>query len=227
MNILEHIDFILFPPRCPFCNDVLPMKYGRNGNIYGDRYPFKCFCDKCAGIIDIRKLVTNISGMAVCYSPLEYTKAAKRAVLYLKKEGYRDSALQLARIIVTTFNEHADFGSYNVVTYVPATRTKMRKRGFNQTEEIAKYVSKLTGAPCKKLLKTTRKIRSQHTLSVSDRKENVKDAYKAVDDLKGMRVILVDDIITTGSTLKSCSSALKAGGAESVCCVTVCKSIMR
>ena len=226
MKLSEKIDFLIFPPRCLYCGKVL--KYiPENETSLRDGYNFECTCEKCAAVTACEDFMTIIDDDINCYSPFEYDKEPKRIILSLKSHGYRDTALQPARIIANKLKTLIDLKSFDYVTYVPTSFKKLRKRGFNQAELLAKYIAKLIGLPCEGLLEVNKKLGVQHTLNLSARKTNVKDAFKAKRSVNNKRIILIDDIVTTGSTLKSCGQALKKAGAQNVYCVTVCKTIKR
>ncbi len=226
MTLFERIDFLIFPPRCLCCGSIL--KYvPSNETKFKDGYNFEYTCDKCFPLIGFENYLTKIDEDVDCYSAFEYAKQPKNIVLSLKYNGLRDTALQLARILSYQLKAHSDIKEFDCITYVPSSFSKMRKRGFNQAELVAKYISKLLDLPCENLLKVNKKHEAQHTLGLYERETNVKDAFKAKENLDKKRILLIDDIVTTGNTLKSCALALKTAGAESVYCATVCKTLKR
>ncbi|MCR5636574.1 MAG: hypothetical protein K6F76_05295 [Clostridiales bacterium] len=226
MTLFEKIDFLIFPPRCLCCGNIL--KYApSNKTKLKDRYDFECTCDKCAPFIGFENYLTKIDEDVYCYSVFEYAKQPKSIIISLKFNGYRDTALQLARILAHQIEFYTDTKSFDCITYVPSSFSKLRKRGFNQAELVAKYIGKLMDLPCEDLLKVNKKPDAQHTLRLYERETNVKDAFKAKESLDKKQILLIDDIVTTGNTLKSCARALKSAGAESVYCATVCKTLKR
>ena len=225
MNVWEKIDFLIFPPRCLCCGSVLEY-VPVNDTKLKDGY-FECTCSKWSAFINCENYMTKIDENVDCYSAFEYAKQPKSIVLSLKRDGYRDTALQLARILSHQLKANTDIKSFDYITYVPSGFLKLRKRGFNQARLVAKYISKLIGLPCLNLLEISKKRVSQHTLGLYERETNVKDAFKAKKNIDNKRILLIDDIVTTGNTLKSCARKLKSAGAESVYCATVCKTLKR
>ncbi len=104
------------------------------------------------------------------------------------------------------------------VTYVPLGVKKEVKRGFNQAEEVAKKVAIFTGKEYCKLLSKEKENKSQKNLDKKQRQENVKDVFsinQKIDKVPS-RVIIIDDVYTSGATLKECTKVLKKEGAKEV-----------
>ena len=105
------------------------------------------------------------------------------------------------------------------VTWVPMSPQKLRRRGYNQSELLAKAVAKELGLPAWDLLEQVRETDTQHNLTRAQRADNVRGAYRAKGAALGKRVLLVDDIVTTGATLRACAQGLYGAGAQKVCAV--------
>jgi ComF family protein len=97
---------------------------------------------------------------------------------------------------------------------VPLNPVRLKERGYNQSALIAQQLSNITRIPFSvHLLKRLRNTPSQTKLSREQRKENVKGAFAVQGNVEGKRVLLIDDVITTGSTLNECAKVLKQNGA--------------
>lgn len=108
------------------------------------------------------------------------------------------------------------------ITFVPVSEKKLRIRGYNQCELLADELSKYTKIEVLDILKKVRDTKDQHFLNMKDRKENLKNAFKVSKSIKGKKIILIDDIHTSGSTVDECYNVLKNSGAEFVWIVCVC-----
>jgi ComF family protein len=100
---------------------------------------------------------------------------------------------------------------------VPLHRARLRERGYNQSEQIARGVAAVTGFPvCNRLLRRIHYTESQTTLRVEDRRRNVAGAFSLLQSapVQGGTFLIVDDVITTGSTICECSRVLLDAGAE-------------
>lgn len=111
----------------------------------------------------------------------------------------------------------------DLVVPVPLSQQRLKERGYNQSARIAKPLSlHLQKAYSPFAIARVRETRSQVGLSVEERRLNVAGAFSAVPAIvRDKRVLLVDDVITTGSTMRACSEALLAGGAAKVYCVSI------
>ena len=109
---------------------------------------------------------------------------------------------------------------------VPLYRKKLRQRGFNQSEEIAKELSSVFKIPLlKNALIKTKNTDSQVDLKKEEREENLKDAFICSDEVRNKKILLVDDVFTTGSTMEECAKILKKAGAKEVWGVAVAKGL--
>lgn len=107
---------------------------------------------------------------------------------------------------------------YDLITFVPVHAKRLRWRGFDQSEMLANYLSAQSGVPCLRLLCRVRNTKPQFELSREERKNNLKHAFTGVPGtgIAGKRVLLVDDICTTGSTLRECEIVLKGMRAAAI-----------
>jgi ComF family protein len=109
---------------------------------------------------------------------------------------------------------------------IPISSGRMKERGYNQTELIAKELGRILSVEyLPNALVKIKETEHQINLSKIERKNNVKDSFKFADkyDVKGKRVLLVDDIFTTGATVNECSKVLKKANAKKVIVATVLK----
>lgn len=114
----------------------------------------------------------------------------------------------------------------SVLLPVPLHPSKQRERGYNQSAAIARGIASVTGREVdERMLRRVRWTPSQTTLNVEDRRENVRGAFAIrggrMNEVSGKRFTLVDDILTTGATLRSCAETLRAAGASGIHCCTL------
>ena len=115
----------------------------------------------------------------------------------------------------------------DIVVPVPLSPTRQRERGYNQSALLARPIGLILGKPFTTFgLIRIRDTRSQVELTAAERKVNVEGAFKAEREIvEGKRILLVDDVTTTGSTLRECAKALKEGGAAEIYCLTLARPI--
>ena len=105
------------------------------------------------------------------------------------------------------------------------TRSRERRRGYNQAELLSRALARRVALDCDMTLLTRRGTRAaQSSLPRRDRAANVRGVFVASSRVKGKSILLVDDICTTGETLRACADALLGGGAARVCAVAVAKA---
>jgi len=140
----------------------------------------------------------------------------REAIHRFKYSNRPSLAIPLGRLMACYWDEHPI--PSDVIVPVPLHLQRLRERGYNQAALLAQELSKSTGLPLwDGALKRVRQTRPQVELSAEERRENVKGAFLCLERrVQGKRVLLVDDVCTTGATLEACSEALRAGGARSV-----------
>lgn len=124
----------------------------------------------------------------------------------LKYNSIRDSAVPLAQLLTDTVRPMLQPG--DVLVAVPLHARRKRKRGFNQSEQLAKQVSEATAVPLAYILHRTRNTKPQVECDAHERRTNLKDAFVA-EHIEAKRIILVDDVTTTGTTFAEAAKALR------------------
>jgi competence protein ComFC len=152
---------------------------------------------------------TRLAGVSVGAG---YEGVVKELVLQLKFHRLRAATEAAAALVLRTAS---DWPCIDVVTSVPVAAERYRERGYNQSELLAREVARRSGLPYRPLLGRTTSVH-QMGLNRHDRLERVAGAFFALRPATGQRVLLVDDVVTTGATLSECAAVLDAAGASSV-----------
>lgn len=191
---------VLRPPLCPRCG--LPTAKGQ-------------FCPHCQhGALQL----DGIRSVAFFEGPLQ------QAIHYLKYSNSRHLAAPLGEMMVSYWQD-VHFPA-DVIVPVPLHARRLRQRGYNQAALLARELGKGVGLPVlEDALLRVRDTASQVDLNAEERKENVRGAFYCPDDrLAGKKVLLVDDVYTTGATLEACSLALKQRGVHRVWALTLARA---
>ena len=154
----------------------------------------------------------GLDGAAFAYV---YTGPAARIVQQLKYSGIGQLAGFMGEDMVRAYRFLEPTGA-DCVVCAPMHRKRLRKRGYNHAALLARNVAERLGLECIDVLECTRLVRQQARLDGEERLRNLDGVIALKAPVKGRRVILVDDVRTTGATARACAAALKAGGAESV-----------
>jgi ComF family protein len=143
-----------------------------------------------------------------------------RALKYDKEQAVkRFLVLRMADYLAS----HGLCEDVDVVTYVPMARHSLRKRGFNQARLLASGLARAMHLPVARLLRKVHETVPQAQLSAQQRRENLRGAFQPIRSIPG-KVLLIDDIFTTGSTVEECAHALKNGGCKEVIVLTVARA---
>ncbi len=160
-------------------------------------------------------------GVDAVYSGWYFTKGFDDVIHSLKYNDRAKLGLELGRHLGQLISSET-FGTVDVLTAVPLHRVKYRDRGYNQAEWIGKGAADIWQIPfTKQILKRNRYTVSQTTLNQEDRKANMANAFTAHGSIENKSIVIVDDVLTTGSTMSSCATVLKNAGAAYVYALTV------
>lgn len=195
---------LFFPPKCAFC--------GRVG-VHG-------VCAACeAALPRTEKALREGAPFGRCAVPLRYEGAVREAILRFKFRGGQGAAEGFGAILASCVAEELS-GEFDLVTWAPVSRKRLRRRGYDQSYLLAREAARLWDTEPVPALEKTRDNPPQSGLGAEARRGNVLGVYRAVNvgRFRGKRVLLVDDILTTGSTLGECVRVLRDAGAQSVVC---------
>jgi ComF family protein len=150
-------------------------------------------------------------------------EGALRSLIHLfKYSGMKPLALPLAQYLEKAISIDEAF---DAVVAVPLYWRKKWDRGFNQAELLARHVAKRRGIPLLNPLRRKRATNTQAGLASAGRRRNVAGAFvlRANQDLAGKKILLIDDVMTTGATAGACAAVLKRGGAKSISLLTLAR----
>ncbi len=197
---------------CRACFEALPRVGSPVCGRCGLPTAFATFvCEQCKNV-DF--------GFQSARAPLKYDGVGKEIVHALKYRGYKKVVGRLAAPLML---EVLRDGRFDALVPVPLHRSRLRKRGFNQAELLARGLAERMNATVSDTLEVVRSTRDQVELSAARRRANVAGAYGARGPLRG-RVLLVDDVFTTGATMSACAAALTRAGAREVHALSLCRT---
>lgn len=195
---------IVFPNRCMFCRRVIEY----DGAL----------CEECISQLPESPEPLILNGITV-YSPFIYREGAENAVKDLKFHANFTNARKLAEYMAKTIiNAECDI---DYIVPVPLHKKDLRAREFNQTELIAREIGKIINLPVRTdLLLKTKRTQKQHDLDKKARMVNLDGAFSVLKDMsdaiEGKRLLIIDDVCTTGTTFEECAKVLLDIGAQAV-----------
>ena len=216
MSLREKVLDLMFPPKCPFCQRVLED-------------PRASACPAC--VPELPWLEGEAAERSVeltdgCFSPLAYRDAVPGAVRRYKFSRVRALGRPFAALMTRGLDDCPDRRP-DLICWVPLSAKRRRERGFDQAELLAREVGRRLSVPVRPVLWKLRHTDPQSGLEdMSARRDNAWGAYALLPgaDLTGKRVVLVDDVVTSGSTLSACAALLRRGGARWVYCLTLAQA---
>jgi len=202
LQVFQKTLSLFIPPLCPVCEENL---------IDPSR---EIVCKSC-----FHKLSLNFvdnghvkwAGTMPVYYSLVYSDVVKRMIQLFKFENFESIGRFLARAMMNKLQE--DDVHFDSITYIPSHPARIREKGSYPTKFLARELSHLSGKPVLTILRAVRYRKSQ--TSAQDREKNVKGAFEVIENMKSEGTILiVDDVITTGSTMAEAAKVLKEAGYE-------------
>lgn len=208
LSLRRRLACVVFPERCLLCGKLVPA-----GVV---------FCPDCAAGLPEKPCLRTVwmpgrKPLAVA-SVLRYHGRWRRCLQGYKFHNYSYLARQLGWLMA-----HAALSlsvkEFDAVAYVPMGKKSRRERDYDQCRLLAKNLGHFLDVPVLNALRKVKETKTQHELGRRERLQNLRGAYVCKIPLTGKRVLLVDDIVTTGSTLRECAGELYRAGAAEVCVV--------
>ena len=198
----EKIDFIQ-PPVCTRCGTPLDPRLSG--------------CEECE-----RNQLVAIDGIRSAAHFLD--NPIRSAILQLKYQNHKAIGSTLAQILSSSYRKYGI--AADVIIPVPLHKSRFKERGYNQCELLARPLGEMLGLPVNThSLRRVKRTKTQMTLAQSERHQNVRGAFDCTGcDLADLTILLIDDVCTTGSTLDSCATALKASAVTAVWGLTLVRA---
>lgn len=226
---------LIYPPVCPICEASLDRERS-------DVDRFVCadclgrvewleppWCGRCG--VPTSETIDLCSTCGHTSTPFErarsvgpYDGVLARLIQLYKFNGERALARELSELLARRVRHDGMDTDIDAITFVPMTRVARRQRGFNHVERLARELGTRMGRPAVPMLTKTRETQPQVELRERERLDNLKGAFSAVGSLPWRSVLLIDDVFTTGATVRECSRALTDGGVERVVVATLART---
>lgn len=207
---------LLFPPKCVFCGKLLPT-----GATH--------LCPRCQAELPwLEGAAAEQTGefFSLCVSPLGYRDKVRESFHRYKFQGYRGYRRAYGLLVAQCVHDHLA-GRYDLITWVPLSGKRKRERGYDQAFLLAGAAAQELGEAAVETLRKARDNTPQSGLEgEAERRANVLGAYQPVnpEQVAGKRVLLIDDVVTTGSTLSECARTLRTMGAADVVCAALARA---
>ncbi|MBQ3331041.1 MAG: ComF family protein [Ruminococcus sp.] len=210
MSTVRKLTALFFPERCPYCDELIE--------------PCEIACERCYD--EIRRkhapIFCGAHGFR-CVSAFVYDAKVRRMILRLKYHERIQYIPQIAELMAEDIRAAYGDNAFDIITCVPMHQTDLRRRGYNQSRLMAQALSSLLDIPYRDTIDKVKKTKKQHHLKYAERKTNLNGAFALIDkeSIKGQRILLIDDIVTSGYTLGNCGKTLNRGKPSLICCATI------
>lgn len=227
-SIKQKVLNFLFPSHCVSC--------GKGGSFLCQKcrnkliYLQQPLCTRCSKPIHTgticQKCLSQTWDIDGIYSIFKYGGTIRQAILQFKYHNIKALADPLSNLMSAYLRRH--LLSFDIIMPVPIHKRRLRERGYNQSSLLAQRLSRMTNIPVVEdvLIRTKHTPSQAKSDSVDQRRKNIRNAFRCVNhDISGKRILLIDDVCTSGATLNSCAASLKSAGAASVWGFTLAKEI--
>lgn len=225
--------------RLSFWNDFLDLIFPRNcpqcGSTLLDFEP--CICTVCQGSLPFanfhlrpfdNELSSKIRGLTQVNRVMAFLRFSKKGksqklLHQLKYRNKPEIGEEMGRLYGLTLSQHGFQKEWDVIVPVPLHPMKQKRRGYNQSERFGFGLSKSLNIKLENFLERKKFTETQTKKSRLQRLDNVEEVFvlREGEEISGLRILLVDDVITTGATLCACSNVLLAYGAKTVDLATI------
>lgn len=210
-RILFHEDIL-----CDKCSNDLPEA--------------EFFCERCGRLIREKGVcagcVDGISKWDMAYCLYEYSFPADEMIINMKYHSKPYLSEYLGRKLGEMLKKKVKEKEFDVITFIPSAAERLSERGYNQAELLAEEVGKVMNIPVRTLI-GTEDTPHQVGLAAAERYKNARDRFSFVEsgDISKMKIILIDDVMTTGATMAAASEVLRENGCEYILAATVAQTL--
>jgi competence protein ComFC len=236
LELLRALSSLFYPPVCTICSASISAGeylcddcHGRTPRISA---PFCATCSEpFSGSIDGAFTCANCSHRRLYFQAAVAVYRSRGIVRRVVHEFKYRNQVHLRHLVARWLcaaleDERLRGRQFDVVVPVPLHPARQRERGFNQAALLAALLTRQVPVPVKLMLKRVRYTRTQTAFDRSERMENLRGAFRLRRkmDVRGLRVLLVDDVLTTGATLSECARVLRKAGAASIHAATAARA---
>ena len=205
---------LIFPRRCVFCRRFLEK--GEDG-----------ICARCETGLPFTTNGGELVGeyFSLCAAPLYYEKDVRESIHRYKFQDAELYAPVYGKLVAARVRDRLS-GQFDFISWPPLSRKRLRERGYDQAMLLAKAAAAELGAECMPTMEKVRDPAKQsQTGSAEKRRANIAGAYRGLEPerVRDKRILLIDDVVTTGATLDECARTLRRAGARSVFCVALAR----
>lgn len=210
MNPFYRIYCVIYPERCPYCGEIIKSE--------------RIACESCLQKLDElqKPMIRGALGYR-CVSSFAYDKLVRRMILRVKYYDRIQYLSQVAAVMAKDIRAVYGDSRFDLISSVPMHKKDLKIRGYNQAQLLAKSLSKQLSIPYADTLLKVKRTKKQQRLKYEQRRKNLVGAFKVIDKeaVIGKRILMVDDVVTSGATLATCCNTLSRAKPALLCCATI------
>lgn len=213
MRIGEELLDLLFPPKCPFC-----------GKLLEEKAPLCPTCQRELPWLRGEEGAARVELLTDCVCALHYQDRVRQAIHGYKFGGRGGRSAAFGLFIAQAVMDRGM--TADIVSWPSLSPKRLRQRGYDQARLLAVEVGKALELPVRRTLDKEERPAQSGLEGEAERRANLLGAYTACDpeSVRGKRILLVDDVLTTGATLSECAGTLLRAGAKTVCGAALAKA---
>jgi ComF family protein len=216
---IKRLSYVLMPRRCSLCGQVVELDSDICDMCKNNKRISLPICLRCGNNVDdCRCTINDKPRYDGVIAPFYFQGGAVNSIYRFKFYGYTELVDAMTKEMADAVNIKYKDVSFDIITYVPLTKKRLKKRGYNQSQLLANSLAEKLDITCLNLLNKIKETSSQRESNAVQRRKNLKNAFEIQDnvDIKDKIILLVDDVKTTGSTINECTKVLKRKGAQEV-----------
>ncbi len=210
MEFVRKLTAMFYPERCPYCSALIEAT--------------QIACARCYDEIRRKHIPIPAGARGFrCISTFAYDGRVRRMILRLKFHDRTQYIPQIAELLAKDIENAYSVAEFDFITAVPMYKKDLKNRGYNQSALLAKELGKRLQLPYRDTIEKIKQTKKQHHLKYKERKTNLNGAFKLIDKdaVKDKRILIIDDIITSGYTLGKCCKVLSRAKPQLICCATI------
>lgn len=220
--LAESLKAILWPQRCIFCSELIFWNKEKTCDRCKNALPYVRgkICPKCGCSKDNCSCTSNIMYYDKAAAPFYYEGSVKNAIVQMKFSQRKEYAEALSEYMLNTLKERYKDEKFDMIICVPLHKKDRRKRGYNQSELLSRFLSEKSGIPYRDdILEKIYRTKMQMSQKGIERSGNLLGAFSVCEgaDTENKSILLIDDIKTTGATVSECGKMLYLAGAKNIC----------
>ena len=222
-HVKQFLKEILFPEEvfCPHCHKLFTPDHPKSAEgLCSD-----CATDLRSIALDPSLVLTDLTDLTVA-SAFPYEGIPRNMVLQLKHNSLASAGSSLVPFLVRTAETFFDPSPETVVTWIAMPPDRLRERGIDHGRVLAEGVASTLGLECRQLLDRLSGGHTQQGLNAVERARNISGRFSIHSTPLPSNVLIVDDVLTTGSTVEECAAVLTRAGVTCIRALTVCKVIL-